>query len=296
MIGKYVYNYNLPTVIYVVRVLRSAMTSKPKHTNESNHIPFRMLLTAIIIVTITANVNIHTSALIEVEAQSTDIDASNVYETKSMTIGNNIKNLVILIPNEAHESMNTGDTTSQQRHISQPYIPWHVTVPKGTSVAWFNGDVDHNHEITLTGGNSNNIIFDSGVFAYNTASQPVIMNNTGSFGYHEANVNNDDPDFVMNGTISVVDQPNTSTTTSTADNISDIDTIGTLMVPTEDLATYTSDLENGGISVLSTHNFNDIRGGDPQTLITWGTSSSGTNSIENIVSQLAQITPTLPYG
>ena len=45
------------------------------------------------------------------------------------------------------------------------------------------------------------------------------------------------------------------------------------MVPTEDLATYTSDLENRGFSILSTHNFNDIRGGDPQTLITWGTSS-----------------------
>ena len=62
------------------------------------------------------------------------------------------------------------------------------------------------------------------------------------------------------------------------------------------IATYTSDLENGGLSVLSTHNFNDIRDGDPQTLIIWGTSSSGTNSLQNVVSQLEGITPTLPYS
>jgi hypothetical protein len=68
------------------------------------------------------------------------------------------------------------------------------------------------------------------------------------------------------------------------------------MVPTEDLSTYTSDLENGGISVLSTHDFNDIRDGEPQTLITWGTSSSGANTLQNVVSQLAEITPTLPYS
>ena len=68
------------------------------------------------------------------------------------------------------------------------------------------------------------------------------------------------------------------------------------MVPTGDLPKYTSDLENGGFSILSTYNFNDIRSGDPQTLIIWGTSSSGTNSLENVVSQLEQITPTLPYS
>jgi hypothetical protein len=171
-------------------------------------------------------------------------------------------------------------------------------VPKGTTILWFNGDVDHDHKITLTGqgSNSNNMVFDSDVFAYNTASQPIVMNNTGSFGYYQADVNNEDTDYAMNGTINVVDQPNTSSSSSTNSNITAIDTIGTLMVPTEDLTTYTSELENGGISVLSTHNFNDIREGASQTLITWGTSSTGTNSLENIVSQLEGITSTLPYS
>ncbi|MGB7633839.1 MAG: hypothetical protein WBL68_08945, partial [Nitrososphaeraceae archaeon] len=105
--------------------------------------------------------------------------------------------------------------------------------------------------------------------------------------------------YVMNGTINVLDQPENPTisTIGNTGNLSsaNIDTVGTLMVPTEDLATYTSDLENRGFSVLNTHNFNDIRGGDPQTLITWGT-SSGMNSLENVVFQLEGITSTLPYS
>jgi len=143
------------------------------------------------------------------------------------------------------------------------------------------------------------MIFDSDVFAYNTASQPVVMNNTGSFDYYQADVNNEDTDFVMNGTINVVDKsdnPNITTGSSTDQPSANIDTVGTLMVPTGDLPTYTLDLEDGGFSILSTYNFNDIRAGDPQTLIIWGTSSAGTSSLENIVSQLEQITPTLPYS
>ena len=230
--------------------------------------------------------------------QNQGIDASSVYETESMDLGTNIKNLVILIPNEGHESQNIGDQSSNQRLINQPYIPQSVTVPKGTTIVWFNGDVDHDHKITLTGqgSNSNNMVFDSDVFAYNTASQPVVMNNTGSFGYYQADVNNEDTDYVMNGTINVVDQSATSPTITTGNTSANIDTVGTLMVPTEELTTHTSDLENGGLSVISTHNFNDIRSGDSQTLIIWGASSSGTNSLESIVSELEGITPTLPYS
>lgn len=38
---------------------------------------------------------------------------------------------------------------------------------EGTSVLWFNGDVDHDHKITLTGQNrdSDTLPFDSDVFA-----------------------------------------------------------------------------------------------------------------------------------
>ena len=277
------------------------MMNSPEYTENSKRILFIMLAIAAIMTSMPLITNVITDT-IKVEAQSPGIDASSIYETKSMDLGNNVKNLVILIPNEGHESQNIGDQSTDQRLVNQPYIPQSVTVPLGTAITWFNGDVDHDHKITLgeQGSNLNNIIFDSNDFAYNTASQPVVMNNTGSFDYYQADVNNEDTDFVMNGTINVVDKPdnpNTTTGISTDQQPNaNINTVGTLMVPTGDLPTYTSDLENGGFSILSTYNFNDIRSGDPQTLIIWGTSSSGTNSLENVVSQLEQITPTLPYS
>jgi hypothetical protein len=277
------------------------MYSREYH-GKSNHILFRILVLVIFMTTMSVVMNVFTDN-IRVQAQNQGIDASSVYETKSMSLGNDVKNLVILIPNEGHESQNIGDQSSDQRLINQPYIPQSATVPRGTTIVWFNGDVDHDHKITLTGqgSNTNNMVLDSDVFEYNTASQPAVMNNTGSFSYYQADVNNEDTDYVMNGTINVVNQPNNPTVTTATGNNTDqtnanIDTVGTLMVPTEDLTTYTSQLGNGGISVLSTHNFNDIRSGDPQTLIIWGASSTGTNSLENVVSQLEGITSTLPYS
>ena len=276
------------------------MVNSSEYTEKSRRILFIMLAIAAVMATIPVITNVITDT-IKVEAQSPNMDASSVYETKSMDLGHNVKNLVILIPNEGHESQNIGDQSTDQRLVNQPYIPQNVTVPVGTAIMWFNDDVDHDHKITLVGqgSNLNNMIFDSDDFAYNTASQPVVMNNTGSFDYYQADVNNEDTDFVMNGTINVVgksDNPNTTIGISTDQPNANINTVGTLMVPTGDLPTYTSDLENGGFSILSTYNFNDIRSGDPQTLIIWGTSSSGTNSLVNVVSQLAQITPTLPYS
>jgi hypothetical protein len=49
------------------------------------------------------------TATIKVEAQNQGIDASSVYETKSMGLGNDVKNLVILISNEGDKSQNVGD-------------------------------------------------------------------------------------------------------------------------------------------------------------------------------------------
>ena len=283
------------------------MANSPEYRNGFKRMILRFSFIIAIIVTIPI-IMIGLTDANNVEAQSPDIDASKVYENKSMALGNNIKNLVILIPNEAHESQNTGDSTLEQRHINQPYVPWQSTVPKGTAIVWFNGDVDHDRKITLTrqdsvsdsSSDSANLYFDSGTFAYNTASKPVVMNDTGSFYYYESEVNNEDEDFVMNGTINVVDQTGSAASTATMNSSTSLpgtnqDTVGTLMVPTEDLATYTSDLENRGFSVLSTHNFDDIRSEDQQTLIVWE-ASSGTNSLDNIASHLSEITPTLPYS
>jgi hypothetical protein len=105
----------------------------------------------------------------------------------------------------------------------------------------------------------------------------------------------------MNGTINVVDQynsPTIMTGNSTDQPSANIDTVGTLMVPTTDLATHTSDLKNRGFSILNTFNFKDLRGGqqgigDEQTLIVWRMPNA---DMSNVISQLSEITPNLPYN
>ena len=224
-----------------------------------------------------------------------NINATNIYDSKTMVLGNDIKNLVILIPNEAHESPTMEE---EQRHINQPYIPQKAVVRPGTMITWFNGDVDHDHKITLNDARSKQQIFDSGVFAFNEASKPIIVNNISTFNYFEANVNNEDEDFVMDGEI-VVDQPSSTPNSSSSSN-SNIDTVGTYMVPTQDIDTYLSELTDRGFIINSMHDFQDLRGGqegtgDKQTLIVWGANSSAM-PLDTIINSLKEITPELPYS
>jgi plastocyanin len=221
--------------------------------------------------------------------------ASDLFETKSLKLSPNIKHLVILIPNEGHESQNAGDVSSDQRLINQPYLPQGATVNPGTMVVWFNGDVDHDHKITLTNGaDLENTIFDSGTFAYDGPSKPIVLNDTGTFNYYQTDVNNEDEDYVMNGTITVIDQQsldgNNNVNTGVQGNA---DTAGVLMVPASDVGTYTQDLKNNGFAIDSTQNFNDIRAGDEQVLLVWTTSGI---DLDNVISTLQRITQTLPYS
>jgi plastocyanin len=171
--------------------------------------------------------------------------ASDLFETKSLKLSPNIKHLVILIPNEGHESQNAGDVSLDQRLINQPYLPQSAEVNRGTMVVWFNGDVDHDHKITLTNGaNLENTIFDSSTFAYDEPSEPIVLNDTGTFNYYQTDVNNEDEDYVMNGTITVVDQQsldgNNNVNTGVQGNA---DTAGVLMVPASDVDTHTQELK-----------------------------------------------------
>jgi hypothetical protein len=71
-----------------------------------------------------------------------------------------------------------------------------------------------------------------------------------------------------------------------------------LMVPTQDVQTYTTDLESRGFNIDSTHNFKDLRGGqsgtgDEQTLIVWTTSGM---DLSTIASNLQEFSSGLPYS
>src|SRR5919198_262432 len=163
-----------------------------------------------------SNPKLNTNAQLQQQDQS-NINAANVYQTQTMVLGNNIKNLVILIPNEAHEPPNL--KPKELRVVNQPYLPENVVVNVGTTVTWFNADVKHPHKITLVDSKSKNIVFESDTFEYFTASKPTKFNNT--------------------------------TTTSaiaaaTTTNNNNIDTITTLMVPANLLDKVTSELKDQG--------------------------------------------------
>ena len=247
--------------------------------------------------------------------------AAILYENKSLTFPSSIKHIIILIPNEAHESTNQSE--NQWPLVNQPYLPQRAIVNPGTMVVWFNGDVDHDHKISLiNSGNSKKVLFDSGIVEFNEASKPFVLNNPGTFSYYEANVNEEDKDFVMNGEIvatttavaaeeqqqhrqdpSIPINTQTSDTTNPqnstlASNLKP-DTAGVLMVPTQDTQKYSKDLESRGLTIDSMYNFQDLRGGQKgtgpeQTLIAW-TAISGTN-LNNLLSTLQQITSDLPYS
>ena len=77
------------------------------------------------------------------------IDAKTIYEQKSAVLGNDIRHFVVLIPNEAHESLN--QPKNQYPLANQAYIPQDITVNRGTSVTWLSGDVDQPHRADVAG-------------------------------------------------------------------------------------------------------------------------------------------------
>jgi len=70
------------------------------------------------------------------------------------------------------------------------------------------------------------------------------------------------------------------------------------MVPTQDVQTYISDLQNRGFAIDSTQNFKDLRRGqsgtgDEQTLIVWTTSGT---TLSDTIANLQEFSLDLPYS
>jgi hypothetical protein len=105
----------------------------------------------------------------------------------------------------------------------------------------------------------------------------------------------------MSGNIQVVDQSPSSPSSSPllpGSTQSPVDTLGVLMVPTQDIQTYTTDRESRGFNIDSTHNFKDLRGGqsgtgDEQTLMVWTTAGM---DLSTITTNLQEFSSGLPYS
>jgi len=219
-------------------------------------------------------------------------EARDIFENKTLTLPSNVKNFVILIPNEAHESPLL---PKEQRLINQPYVPQNLVSGANTQIIWFTGDVGHTREITLTDENSKEA-FNSRL-KFNTATEPLLLNHSGKFTYFEENANMEDPKFVMEGSIKITngDVPPNSNDDVTASD-SPFDTMLVLMVPTNDIKKHMMTIVDNKVNIIDIYSFKDLRetggGGANQTLLVLGTN----DPLDETISVLKKITSTLPYS
>lgn len=223
---------------------------------------------------------------------NTSNSASDIFNSKELTLSSNVKNLVVLIPNEGHHGLQA----DEDRFLDQPFIPQNAVVNEGTNIVWFNGDVGHDHNLVITNNLTGESVSETGVFP-EFEVRNVALNGTGN--YHYTDTEDYEEGFVMDGNIRVMDQTQTSSPTSLPGNTQNsADSVGVLMVPTQDIQTYTTDLESRGFIIDSTHNFKDLRGGqsgtgDEQTLIVWTTAGM---DLSAIATNLQEFSSGLPYS
>ena len=218
-----------------------------------------------------------------------------MFNTKTMTLGNNVKTLVILIPNEGHHAAGEDD---EARFLDQHFVPENAVVNTGTTVLWFNGDVGHERTIDVKDQQGNSV-FNTGKITDSQPSQSFAFNTPGEFNYEALG----DPGVTMTGTINLRPiespvAPSSSSATITNSNSSIIDTVGVLMVPTQDIDSYVQKITDAGITVDNTYDFKDLRGGqkgtgDTQTLIVWTTLNKDLNET---LSSLSGLSASLPYS
>lgn len=232
--------------------------------------------------------------------QQPNIKASNIYQTHTMALGKNIKNLIIEIPNEGHE-----DPTQPKelRVVNQPYLPRNAIVNTGTTVTWFNADAGHKHQITLLNNKTQTIVYESGLFDNFAASKPIKFNNTGAFAYSGPSNDKAVPNYKMNGTLTVINQPlsnSFNTTSSTPATSNNIDTVSTIIVPAKILDKISSDLRNQGFGIDNQYPFKSLRGGggttggDKNQAMLVLTSSG--KSLNQVISALNKVVPTMGYS
>ena len=190
-----------------------------------------------------------------------NVSATSLYNDKTMILGNNVKNFVIVIPDEAHESLN--QPKNQLPLTNQPYLPQHLVTNVGTAIVWFSADVGHKHMITLTDGNSKKV-YESAFFTSNEASNSLTLNNTGDYSYFEKGANKAVPNFVMNGTMSVINSPS-ELKPQNATSQNQIGTVGAYMIPATMLDKYISEFAKRGMTVDSHFTYKDLRGGQKGT-------------------------------
>ena len=110
-----------------------------------------------------------------------------------------------------------------------------------------------------------------------------------------------DAGVTMTGSVTVgnIQSPVIPSSPSTSNSSSSsIDTVGILMVPTQDIDDYIQQITSAGITVDNTFDFKDLRGGqegtgDTQILVVWAT---GGKDLTETISSLSDLSANLPYS
>jgi len=143
-------------------------------------------------------------------------------------------------------------------------------------------------------------LYDSGTFPNFAASKSVKVNTTGTFTFSEAHLDPKYPNFVLNGTLTVVHQasPISNANESSSTTGANIDTLVPFMVPANQEEKLISEFKSLGFGVDSTYTFKSIRGdvsegcGDKNESLIVLTSSGKT--LDKAISALKQLAPTMP--
>lgn len=253
-----------------------------------------LVLSGPILYVFSNNVFAQTNSTDSIDLQP-NINAENIFNTKTMTLGNNIKNLVILIPNEGHHA---AGEDNEARFLDQHFVPENAVINTGTTVQWFNGDVGHERTIEVKDTDGSTTFFNTGEIVDSQASNHITFSNPGVYNYEAEG----DPGVTMTGSVTVGNIQSSVTPSSTAisssSNSSNIDTVGILMVPTQDIDDYIQQITGAGITVDNTYDFKDLRGGqegtgDTQTLIVWTT---GGKDLGETLSFFSGLSSELPYS
>ena len=111
-------------------------------------------------------------------------------------MGNNVKNLVILIPDEGHHGPNEVD---EARFLEQQFVPANAVINTGTTVAWFSGDVGHERTVNVKDATGNSVLFSTGIIPESQASKTYTFNTPGTYNYEAMG----DIGVIMKGAITV---------------------------------------------------------------------------------------------
>jgi hypothetical protein len=165
-------------------------------------------------------------------------------------------------------------------------VPSSATISKGTNVIWFNGDVGHEHSLIMADSkNSGDTMGNKTAFDYGETFEHQ-FDSTGDFNYKDSQVY--EGNFEMTGKLKVVDSPSGGG----GDKTPDPDIVGTFIVPTEDLDTYTKGFTDSGMKADNIHNYASPSG-DKSSLIVW--TSSG-QDVKGVLEKLKEMSKKLPYG